>query len=556
MSLVSLGLRLVGRNAWASLEGTTREPRGAQARLLTGILSQNRDTAYGRLHDFAHLRSVEAFRDAVPIGDYETFRPYVERIMGGEPQALTAEAPHMMTMTSGTTGQPKYIPVTASSAHASAQLTRAWLYRALLDHSEFLDGKLLAIVSPSVEGRAEGGIPYGSASGHICRDNAWIVRRVYAIPYPVFTIKDFDAKYYARARFALEADVSFIGTPNPSTLVRLTEAANSHSTEIIQDIRQGTLSDRFDITAAVRGLLAKGLRPNRSRALDLDRLMAVQGELRLQDAWPNLRLIGCWTGGSVGVQLERMRPLYGMGVPTRDLGYLASEAHMSLPITDHTSAGILALTANFFEFIPEAEFGSPGCRILLSDELTVGKTYYVILTTQTGLYRYDINDIVRVVGYYSQAPLIEFVRKGRDMTSIGGEKLHAAQVSEAFQGALRRVELACAHYRAVANAQENRYELLVECEGPAPERALLQHLLGAIDRILGDLNLEYRAKRESRRLSPPCLHVMRAGWHERRVQRDMISGRRDSQYKGTLLSASFEDGEQQDILDTISSPIW
>ena len=89
---------------------------------------------------------------------------------------------------------------------------------------------------------------------------------------------------------------------------------------------------------------------------------------------------------------------------------------MSLPLSDHTSSGVLAINTNFYEFIPESEIGSLG-DTLLCNELETGKRYHIILTTASGLYRYDINDIVEVHGFYKCCPMISFVRKGRDSTS-------------------------------------------------------------------------------------------------------------------------------------------
>src|SRR5207245_537026 len=83
--------------------------------------------------------------------------------------------------------------------------------------------------------------------------------------------------------------------------------------------------------------------------------------------------------------------------------------------------GILAIDANFYEFIPETEIGGANPTMLTCAELDEGGTYHIVLTTPGGLYRYDINDVVRVTGFYNQTQLIKFIRKGRDVSNINVE---------------------------------------------------------------------------------------------------------------------------------------
>src|SRR5439155_6748544 len=137
-------------------------------------------------------------------------------------------------------------------------------------------------------------------------------------------------------------------------------------------------------------------------------------------------------------------------------------AQMTLPVSDVGSAGILAVDKNFYEFIPESDIGSAKPTILTCAELEQRKNYYLILTTPGGLYRYDINDVVRVAGFYKQTPLIEFVRKGRDVSNITGEKLHVNQIIQAMEHAQSAAGLTIQHYRSFADLEKSRYTFLVE----------------------------------------------------------------------------------------------
>src|ERR1700720_3956673 len=106
-----------------SFEAATRDPAGAQAEVLRGLMAHNSDTAFGRTHGFSRIKIAADYASAIPIADYEAFRPFVKRIIGGEKRVLTADDPYMFTTTSGTTGEPKLLPVTVRWREQMAALT-------------------------------------------------------------------------------------------------------------------------------------------------------------------------------------------------------------------------------------------------------------------------------------------------------------------------------------------------------------------------------------------------------------------------------------------------
>jgi hypothetical protein len=448
----------------------------------------------------------------------------------------------MFTTTSGTTGEPKLIPVTRTSQRINSSLTRIWYYCSLLDHPNFLTGKLLGVVSPAIEGRTSGGVPFGSASGQTYRTSPWWVRRAYAVPYEVCEIEDYDSRYYVLMRLAIEQQVSFFATANPSTIVKLAETADARKEQIIRDIRDGSIARGFEIAEGVRRKIEPRLIPNPARAKKLESLAGKTGMLSPRDYWPELRLIGCWQGGTAGVHLKKLDRWFDPHTPIRDLGYLSSEAHVSLPISDGRPEGILAVQSNFYEFVPEGEIDAASPDALLCHELVEGMTYYVLLTTSGGLYRYDINDVVKVTGFYNASPIIQFLRKGRDVTSLTGEKVHVNQIIEATEEARRASGIALLHYKAVADEEQGRYGFILELAGTMPDRAALVLFLDVVDRRLTELNIEYAQKRNSKRLGPPYLAVKPLGWfNKHRLSGDGAA--RDSQFKARLLSYGREEDD-------------
>jgi len=157
------------------------------------------------------------------------------------------------------------------------------------------------------------------------------------------------------------------------------------------------------------------------------------------------------------------------------------------------------------------------------------------------LYRYDINDVVRVAGFHHRTPLVEFVRKGRDVTNITGEKLHVNQVIEALQRAQSAAGIAVQHFRACAEVENSLYAFAVEFDDVMPAQERLCRLLQELDAGLRELNVEYAQKRDSRRLGAPILRVMKPGWFERKASSTIKNGGRDVQFKAQLLSSAPED---------------
>jgi hypothetical protein len=545
--LLKAAAYLTGRQ-WARWQSLSANPQEIQDRLLLDLVKRNRATRFGRDHGFGDIHSLSEYRKRVLIGDYERVRSYVEGAQNGEAAALTAEPVLMFTTTSGSTGQPKLIPVTESARRNHRRLTRLWYYRALVDHPDLFSGKLLGVVSPAVEGRTRGGIPFGAASGLIYQSSPSWIQNAFALPYEISQVKDFEAKYYLTMRLALASDITFFGTPNPSTILKLVESANKTKDEIIKDVRDGTISSRYAAPPELRKLLAGRLGKNPARARRLESLIKSDGTLRPREYWPRLRLIGCWKGGTVGVRLKEFARWFGETTPVRDLGYMASEAQMTLPISDSGAAGILAIEENFYEFVPEAEIDLPSPATLTCADLEEGKNYYPILTTPGGLYRYDINDVVRVAGFFNRTPLIEFVRKGRDVTSITGEKLHVNQVVRAMEAGQSATGIAVRHFRAFADLANSRYAFLLEFDIPNPQEQPLSRLLRELDICLSGLNIEYAQKRESGRLGAPILCVMKPGWFERKANELLHGGVRDTQFKAQLLSTAAEDAREIDFV--------
>jgi len=508
-----------------------RYPGEIQRAKLRAILERNADTVYGRQHGFSRIRNVRDYQKRVPINTFEALRSSVERMAHGEANVLTSTAPLMFARTSGTSGAPKLIPVTPE--FRDEYYSRIWFLTLLCRYpSSAAPKSILSVAGSAAEDRTEADIPIGSISGHLYQRQRPGIRARYVLPYEVFSIRDLQARYYSLLRFALEASVRIIVTPNPSTLLLLTEKAKEHAEAIIEDIAAGRLRRDIPIESHVRATLEADLAPNPNRARELARL-AGRESFRPTRFWPRLQAICCWLDGPARLYLNEVTATYE-GVPLHNMGYLASEGRGSLPF-GWSGRTVTAVGSHFFEFIPEEAREEASPPALTVEQLEVGRRYFIVFTTSGGLYRYDIDDVVAVTGQYLGTPVLEFIRKGSSVHSFTGEKVTEDQVTLAMEEAIREVEVAVAFFVLVPEwGRPPRYRLLVEHREPAqPDTD--GRLAEVFDQALQRLNIEYRSKRSCERLAAVATARLRMGSYATYRRHRGEQGSADAQFKVSSL---------------------
>jgi hypothetical protein len=539
-----LALFVAERHARSTLERFLRDASAAgatQRRILREKLSRNADSDFGRRHGFESIRGPEEFAARVPISTYDDLSPYIERMREGRTAALLGAGQRvlMYALTSGTTNEPKYIPVTPAFLDEYRRGWNVWGLRALLDHPGCFLRHIVQVSSPMNDSITPSGIPCGAITGLMAATQKRLVRKYYTAPLAVAHIKDATAKYYTIMRLAVPRDVAFLIAANPATLLLLARTANEHRETIIRDVRDGTLSTAFNVPGAVCDALRRCLRPDPASADRLARIASHTDALRPKDYW-NLGFVAHWTGGTMGLYRARFPEWYG-NVPVRDPGLLASEGRMSVPIEDNTAAGVLDVTSHYFEFIPAEDYDTPARRACTIADLQVGGEYFLLLTTSSGLCRYDIGDRVRVTGFFGEAPVIEFLSKAAHTSSLTGEKLTEHQVVAAM--------------RAVAGGPDNF--VLAPCWSDPPYYRLYVdeasvdagQLAVAFDRRLSEQNVEYASKRASQRLEGIEVCPLPAGTLARLDdrQRQKAAGRSE-QFKHRYLLP--QPGMDEDLLAT------
>ena len=519
------------------------DPERFQREALLRILRANASTTFGAAHGFDRIATVQEFQDAVPVCSYEDLRPHVDRIADGtDPHALTADPVEMFTSTSGTTSQPKLIPVTASGRRAEQRVKSAWLGQLAADHPSVTTGKWFYLFNSAEEELTPAGIWIGSNAGLVYRNSSPLLRRLLPMPYDVCLIEDYETRYYVILRHLLACELSMIACINPSSVLLLAELADQHAEALIRDIYRGGLREGLALTPEQYALFAGGLPADRARARALARMRAEDGRLLPRRYWPRLGVVASWKGPGVNTFIEKCRDWYG-DIPFRDVGYGSSEFRTGLVLSDDGSQNVPVPDTYFHEFIPEDDreaYRTGARRPLLLHELELGRRYLIVQTGPHGLYRYDIEDIVEVNGFRGRTPTIAFVQKARTVTSITGEKLYESQVVEAMDRVAARLpELKPAFFMCLADVEEANYKLCVEYDEPRSAEQLAE-LAARFEDALAEVNVEYPYKRASLRLREPEVHQLARGTSVRLIQHIGRNAVMDNQAKIPRLSADVD----------------
>jgi len=551
MAIAPFVIKAYGLKA-REFEKATRNPMEHQKRVLMEIVSRNKFTVYGKEHGFESIKSVENYRERVGENDYVSLSPYIERLTTGKENILTRDKTVLFGITSGTTGKPKYLPVTNYSVRKKREVMDIWTYYILKDHPGILSGKVLAIVSPEIEGHTTCGVPFGAESGHAYKNMPNIIKNLYVLPYEVFEISDYDARYYCILRIALEANITVIATLNPSTILLLCQRLDRLKSKIIDEIREGTLAGELNIRYDIRKAIERMLKPNPERADELEGFLGKKGgRLLPSDLWPKLEIITCWKGGSVGSYISHLNDYFDEKVSIRDFGYLSSEARCSIPLADEGHSGVLAVTGNFYEFLLHDTKDKGKKRYLLADELEADREYYVILTTYGGLYRYNIDDIIKVTGFFNRTPVVEFRQKGSIVSSVTGEKIYERHIDDAVSKAARASGVTLQFFSAFVEWKEcPRYAIIVELINES-SASVLSGFLERIENELSGINVEYCAKRRSQRLGPPVLKIVSSGTLDRHRSKKVSGGCHDGQFKLPKLATSADFHRDFTVIEEI-----
>ncbi|MCK6506720.1 GH3 auxin-responsive promoter family protein [Myxococcota bacterium] len=511
-----------------------RDPAAAQARRLRAILQASAGSAFGRAHGLDRVRDLAGLQAAVPVRRHAALQPWLDRVEDGERGVLTRDPVRLLVETSGTTGRPKRLPVTGPWEESFAAAQDLWLLGLVRAFEGVTRGRSLALVSAARHGRSRGGLPVGSNTGRILASQPWYVRLRDPVPAAVLALPP-ELKLYATLRFALPEPVHVLTTANPSTLLLLARRLAQWRAPLSQDLRDGTL----------RQGPAQALDPRARRALEL-RLRKVRppaGAWTPAALWP-LAAACCWVDGPAAYFAARLAEALGAPVPVHPVGLTASEGYFAVPLGPGWPGGVLHVGGHVLEVMDESGQARP------AHQAEPGERLRLVVSTEAGLLRYDLEDLVEVVGRCEATPMVRFVGKAGRYLNRAGERVSEDQVARAAAAATARHRGPAPTGFTATAVQDPVPWLCVGVEGlPA---AALPAWVAAFDEALQQANVEYRGRRATGRMDPPVAQALPEGtyaaWRARRLE----AGAPDGQLKDPVIAV--DDAEWTAVTGTPVAP--
>ncbi|MEA2236936.1 MAG: hypothetical protein QOC81_1660 [Thermoanaerobaculia bacterium] len=354
MSVDAAGVVASGRR----ITRVRAQTRGSSA-WIRSLLTRNANSAYLRQYDSP--LTIDAFRDSVPVVDYDDLLPWLDRIREGESDVLFAGRPIAFERTGGSSGAAKLIPYSSEGLRDFQRSVSPWFADVVKRHG--ITGRVYFSISPATrQPESIGGVPVGLPDGAYLGDSgAALLAKMTAVPFDVASIAIVERWREETLRHLKAArDLELISVWSPTFLLRLLD--------------------------------------------DLD---------DPQRLWPRLKVVSCWAAASSKPFADEV----ATRLPHAHLqpkGLLSTETVVTVP--DDFDRPVLTENG-FFEFEREG-------RLFLSHELRAGDVYEVIATTASGLYRYRTSDLVRYDGLNSSGrPVLEFVGRGNLVSDLVGEKL-------------------------------------------------------------------------------------------------------------------------------------
>lgn len=389
--------------AWISFRHALHHPQETQLAILRNLIQHSKSTAFGTAHSFEQIRNYDDFSARVPIRDYPQLEPWIDRIRQGEKHVLSHDPVIRLVPTSGTSGASKLIPYTAWLQREFNNAIDAWMVDLFRSDPRLLTGSAYWSISPAIEDdrSVTSAVPIGFAedSEYLGKVRSTLVNWALAVPASVrhaASVEQFQQQ--SLSYLTKRRDLRLISVWHPSFLP----------------------------------LLLKNLQDDPMKV------------------WPKLRLISCWADAQAAGPAEEISRQFP-GVRIQPKGIIATEAIISIPFQDHHP---LAITSHFLEFLDED--GKPR----LAHELVLDRQYTVVITTGGGLWRYRLNDVVRVDRFIGKTPSIRFIGKAGNISDLFGEKLSEAFVSQVLER-LRQRELLKGSFAMLA-PQGNRYVLYAQ----------------------------------------------------------------------------------------------
>ena len=442
--------------AWAmkkryhQIELFVKYPIEVQKERLNQLVQQAKDTEWGRTYKLASIQNYREFADCIPVQDYMQLQPFIERMMRGEANVLWPGHVKWFAKSSGTTSaKSKFIPITQDSledCHFKTGRDMLSIYVNNFPETQLFSGKSLIMAGSSSVNPFNDQSYYGDLSAILVNN------------LPVW--------------------VDLLSTPDAKTA--LIENFEEKMVKVMDIVQRENVTSMTGVPSWTMVLL--------------HRLLEKTGKSNLLEIWPNLEL---FMHG--GVSFTPYREQFKAMIPSEQMHYMetynASEGFFA--IQDRPDANDMLLMLDygiFFEFIPLEEIGKPFPNARTIGDVEVGVNYAILITTNGGLWRYQIGDTVRFTS--TQPHRIVITGRTKFFINAFGEEVIQENAEQALAEACKKNDCSVAEYTAgprfMAAGVKGAHEWVVEFDR-APINP--ENFANDLDEALQRINSDYEAKR-------------------------------------------------------------
>jgi len=439
-------------------------PNEVQEELLLNLIRRSEGTELGKEKDFESIKNYKTFCERVPVSTYEELEPLIERTRKGEQNVFWAEPIKWFAKSSGTTNaKSKFIPVSESAlenCHYKGSKDLLCMYLNNNENSEMFLGKSLRL----------------GGSSQIYENNKTSFGDLSAILIE---------------NMPLWAEFS----STPSNKISLMSEWETKLTAIINETKTENVTSFAGVPSWILVLL--------------NRILSETNHTNLFELWPKLEVY--FHGG---VNFEPYREQYQKILPNTDFKYYeiynASEGFFAIQDLNYSNDLLLMLDYGiFYEFIPMDTFGTPNQKVIPLSEVELFKNYAVVITTNSGLWRYLIGDTVR---FTSLNPYrIRVSGRTKHHINVFGEELMVENTDQAIAKTCSQLNCDVKDYTVapifMKNKEKGSHEWMIEFKKAPEDVSLFAKIL---DETLQSVNSDYEAKRyKNMTLNPLKINVAR-----------------------------------------------
>ena len=425
---------------------------------------------------------IEKFQNKIPIVNYEDIKEFVEKEKSGENNVLLSDKIKLFELTSGSTSDVKYIPYTEKFLKSYMNGVFAWIYNLYQNNKRLFLGSSYWSVSPILKREAvtSGGIRVGieDDTSYFDKVSGFFLNKLFTVPKEIKNIQNMEDFLLITAVFLLLSEnLAMISVWSPSFLMILLDFIEKNHKVICQIVKSEDLGTEFfadknlgnkKYFQIIQKKYRKLWKKNRSKFLinyfekyeknilskndktqnleiteknNENEIIAENKNLETKSGnkivenfvdysviWEKLSLVSCWADSDSYEIFIKLKEKLNFDKKNTNLkfqgkGLMSTECIVSFPLENVKNGSVAAYNSFFYEFIQVSDDKLENRSPKLLDELELGVRYCVVVTTNAGLYRYNMNDIVEVTGFYHKIPIVKFVGRINNFSDIVGEKL-------------------------------------------------------------------------------------------------------------------------------------